>query len=177
MTGGRLLAQDCQPIHTLACPSPASLPAQARPDGGTREMQLSCTLLVYFEKPLVSFPAWGRMVAAGLCSQDGLRAGPCPSFTPCYQPFPSVWPELCEPPYPGSQLRDITPTWQGQRSGTQSGLSVGAGNLSAILREWGAELAPHCPGPAPASSGPTSAEPCPRRRSASSVTQQQLWLG
>lgn len=79
---GACLAQGCQPIHTLALPSPASLPAQAWPDGGTWEMQPSCTLLVYFENPPVSFPAWGHVVAAGLCSQDRIRTGPYPSSAP-----------------------------------------------------------------------------------------------
>lgn len=81
MVGARS-AQGWQPIHTLAPPSPAALLAQAWPDGGTWEMQPSCTLLVYFENPPVSFPAWGHVVAVGLCSQDRLGAGPYPSSAP-----------------------------------------------------------------------------------------------
>ena len=42
------MAQGCRPIHTPARPSPAPLPAQARPDGGTWETQPSCTLLFPF---------------------------------------------------------------------------------------------------------------------------------
>lgn len=42
-----------------------SLPAQAWPDGGSWEMQLSHTL-VYFERPPVSFPSWGHVVAMDL---------------------------------------------------------------------------------------------------------------
>lgn len=53
-------------------------------------MQASCVLLVYFETPPVSFTAWGHVVAAGLCSQDGLRDGPCPSSALHPQPFPST---------------------------------------------------------------------------------------
>lgn len=57
----------------------------------------SCMLLVYFEKPPVSSPAWGHVVAAGLCSQDGFRAGPCPPFATHSHPFSSLWPGTCEP--------------------------------------------------------------------------------
>ena len=57
----------CSPTPCPPPPHPlASLPAQDRPDGGSREMPLSCTLLVYFEKPPVSSAAWGHVVAAGL---------------------------------------------------------------------------------------------------------------
>lgn len=63
---GDLLPRLWEPLHTQTPPSPASLPAQAWPDGGSWEMQPSHTL-VYFERPPVSFPAWGHVVAMGLC--------------------------------------------------------------------------------------------------------------
>lgn len=63
---GDLLPRLWEPLHTQTPPFPASLPAQAWPDGGSWEMQPSHTL-VYFERPPVSFPAWGHVVAMGLC--------------------------------------------------------------------------------------------------------------
>lgn len=68
MVGGLL---DSAPQKSGAYPYTAfplpclSLPAQAWPDGGSWEMQPSHTL-VYFERPPVSFPSWGHVVAMGL---------------------------------------------------------------------------------------------------------------
>lgn len=87
---------------------------------------VSCMLLVYFEKPPVSSPAWGHVVAAGLCSQDGFRAGPCPPFPTHSQPFSSSWPGPCEPHILAPSLGATAPTRRGRRSGTQRGPGVGA---------------------------------------------------
>lgn len=157
VSGGRLPGSGL--TGSRARPSPASLPAQAWPDGGSREMQPSCTLLVYFEKPPVSFPAWGHVVAAGLCSQDGLRAEPCPSLPAL--PRPVAWTHTMAP-----SSGTTAPTRQRRRAGTQRGFGVGAGQWSVISRTWGAGAGAH------ASPGPAASESCPQRPSASPVTQQ-----
>lgn len=120
-------------------------------------MQPSCMLLVYFEIPPVSFAAWGYVVAVGLCSQDGLRAGPVLSSAPHPQPFPSLWPGP-----PGSQLGHHSLT-QGDKGQVPKGALGWALITCQQYRGSGElELAPHCHGQGPASSGPTSTSlvPC-----------------
>lgn len=99
-------------------------------------MQQSCTLLVYFEKPPVSFPAWGHVVTAGLCLQDGLREPdlrlplpltPSPSL-PCG--LDPVNPHILVPS-PGT----MAPTQQGWRSGFHRGFGVGDFSLVCTMEE------------------------------------------
>lgn len=99
-------------------------------------MQQSCTLLVYFEKPPVSFPAWGHVVTAGLCLQDGLREPdlglplpltPSPSL-PCG--LDPVNPRILVPS-PGT----MAPTQQGWRSGFHRGFGVGDFSLVCTMEE------------------------------------------
>lgn len=79
MSGGRQLGS-----HTGPSPPPPLFRrvGRWREQGNAAELQL----LVYFEKPPASFPAWGHVVAAGLHWQDGLRAGPRPSSAAHSQP-------------------------------------------------------------------------------------------
>lgn len=163
---GRLHGSGGAHPHTAPptpCPPPphplASLPAQAQPDGGSREMPLSCTLLVYFEKPPVSSAAWGHVVAAGLSHGTDSKPdrvlpwllAPSP-FLPC-----GLSPHILTP------SSGTTPSARrGKGQVPKGGFGVGLVTCWKYGESGELGLAPRCQGSALPAQAPSSASLAPR---------------
>lgn len=177
---GRLHGSGGAHPHTAPptpCPPPphplASLPAQARPDGGSREMPPSCTLLVYFEKPPVSSAAWGHVVAAGLSHGRDSKPDRVLPWLLATSPFlpRGLSPHILTP------SSGTTPSAKrGKGQVPKGGFGVGAGHLLEIWRKWGAGVGPPLSGLSPARPGPHFCKPGPSWPSAPSGPRQRSSL-